>query len=78
MGQSSLIRSYALIVVERPEELVESVTKACADGFQPIGGIALVREPANPAKGQPVGITRYAQAMIRLHQRGDHLIVNGR
>lgn len=71
----SAIRNYTLVQTESPQELVEAVSKACGENYQPVGGVAVVREPA-AFKGQP-GRTLYNQAMIRLWQPGEQLVVNG-
>lgn len=75
---SSPIKNYALIQDEDPQAVVKAVSDACKDGFQPLGGIACVREPANPQRGIVAGRTLYTQAMIRLWQPGEQLTVNGK
>ena len=69
------IQNYALVVESSPEDLVDSVTKAIGEGFQPVGGVSCVRESAS--KLQPVAVTRYAQALVRLHAPNP-LVINGR
>jgi hypothetical protein len=71
------IRNYALIIETSPEELVNSVTRACGDGFYPLGGVSVMREVKSPA--MPLGGAKYVQAMIRMWQPEDHpLAINGR
>lgn len=75
----SAIRKYALCVETDPGDLVAAVTKLAGDGFMPVGGIAMAREPANPAKGILTGRTLYSQAMVQVWQPGEHpLAINGR
>ncbi len=73
------IRKYALCVETDPAALVASVSSLITDGYVLVGGVAMVREPANPSKGIAIGITRYSQAMVLPHtQEANSLIVNGR
>jgi len=75
----SAISKYALCVETDPAALVQSVTNLAGMGFLPVGGCAMVREPANPSKGLAVGVTKYSQAMVLPVQReANPLIVNGR
>lgn len=39
------IRNYSVVVESTPEKLVETVTKAIKDGYQPVGGVSVAFEP---------------------------------
>lgn len=56
-----MITNYAVIQDDNLQELVNSVTRQCHDGWQTTGGIAMVREPGAPGKTAKV---IYAQAMV--------------
>lgn len=58
------IKKYSLIVVHSPQELVDTVTRACAKGFIPVGGVAMAWEPADPKRQRPAAQMAYCQAMI--------------
>lgn len=58
------ITNYAVCVEISPADLVRSVTKQCQEGWLPIGGVAMVMEPAASGWGKPLGITRYSQALV--------------
>lgn len=74
---AAAIRNYAIAQAESPEEVIREVTAAIKEGFQPLGGIAVVREPAAPNRGKLVGRTLYVQSLVRLYQPGEQLVVNG-
>ena len=78
MSAATRIQQYALIVDSDPQSLVKAVSKAIMDGFQPVGGVAMVREAANPKSGTVVAVTQYAQALVKLRAPGNEMLVNGR
>ncbi len=55
------IKNYAICVEGTAPALVEMVSKACQDGWLPIGGVSLSREAASPGVKAK---TIYAQAMV--------------
>jgi Domain of unknown function (DUF1737) len=68
------IKNYCLIVESTAETLVDEVTSAMKEGFQPIGGVSVAFEPATtdvPAGGEKKRVlcrprSVYSQAMVRL------------
>lgn len=66
------IKNYAIVVAEHPQDLVKQVTKACGEGFLPLGGVSafVTEEGKGPAK---VKRNHFAQAMIMPYRPEDAL-----
>lgn len=65
--------NYALITAADPQEFTNSVNLAMADGWVPLGGVATVREPGNPAQASAPKI-HFSQAMIRRGVNGVEIV----
>lgn len=67
-----MIKSYALIREEDPQTFTNMVNAAVGEGWQPVGGVAMVREPTQPGKAAKVIC---AQAMIMLGANGKRVVI---
>lgn len=56
-----MINNYCVIKDTDMQELVNSVAAQCRAGWQPCGGVAMLREPGGT--GKPA-VLHYAQAMV--------------